>query len=121
LADENKQFEASAQKLKKAKEEGQVFKSKELSTAVFLMLMFMMLFSMAPFIWKEVSTMFILIFEQIPNKSLEAIGWQYLALLTIKSLVFLIAPFILVAALRAIFFRWGLFLPPRRSAPNLTN
>jgi flagellar biosynthetic protein FlhB len=121
LADENKQFEASAQKLKKAKEEGQVFKSKELSTAVFLMLMFMMLFSMAPFIWKEVSTMFILIFEQIPNKSLEAIGWQYLALLTIKSLVFLIAPFILVAALLGIagdFFQVGPIFATKAVSPK---
>lgn len=99
MADENKQFEASAQKLKKAKEEGQVFKSKDLSTAVFLMAMFMMLFSMAPFIWKEMASLFILIFEQIPNKSIDEIGWQYLMLLTLKALAFLIGPFILVAAL----------------------
>jgi flagellar biosynthesis protein FlhB len=110
LADENKQFEATAQKLKKAKEEGQVFKSKDLSTAVFMMAMFMMLFSLAPFIWKEVATLFILVFEQIPNKSIEEIGWQYLMLITLKALVFLIAPFIFAAALLGIagdFFQVG--------------
>jgi len=99
LADENKQFEASQAKLKKAKEGGQIFKSKDLSTAVFLLLMFMMLFGLAPFIWHELASLFILVFEQIPNKSISNIGWQYLGLLTVKALVFLLAPFILIAAL----------------------
>lgn len=121
MADENKQFEASAQKLKKAKDEGQVFKSKDLSTAVFLMLMFMMLFGMGPFIWKEVSSLFILVFEQIPNKSIEAIGWQYLALLTVRSVVFLIAPFVLVAALLGIagdFFQVGPIFATKAVSPK---
>lgn len=121
MADENKQFEASAQKLKKAKEEGQVFKSKDLSTAVFLMAMFMMVFGMAPFIWKEVSTLFILVFEQIPYKSIEEIGWQYLLLITLKSLVFLIGPFILVAALLGIagdFFQVGPLLATKAVSPK---
>lgn len=110
MADENKQFEATPQKLKKAKEQGQVVKSKDLSTAVFLMVMFMLMFGLAPIIWKEIAALFILIFEQIPNKSIENVGWQYLAVLTIKALVLLIAPFILGAALVAIatdFFQVG--------------
>src|SRR4051812_7841467 len=90
LADENKQFEASAQKLKKAREQGQVFKSKDLSTAVFLLAMFMLIFALTPFIWKEAATLFILVFEQIPNKTIEAIGWQYLSLITVKATVFMI-------------------------------
>jgi flagellar biosynthetic protein FlhB len=121
LADENKQFEASAQKLKRAKEEGQVFKSKDLSTAVFLMAMFMMVFGMAPFIWKEVETLFILVFEQIPYKSIEEIGWQYLLLITLKSLVFLIGPFILVAALLGIagdFFQVGPIFATKAVSPK---
>jgi flagellar biosynthetic protein FlhB len=121
LADENKQFEASAQKLKKAKEEGQVFKSKDLSTAVFMMAMFMMLFAMAPFIWKEVATLFILVFEQIPNKSIEAIGWQYLLLLALKALVLLIGPFILVAAILGFagdFFQVGAIFATKAIEPK---
>ncbi|MCE3235930.1 MAG: flagellar biosynthesis protein FlhB [Vampirovibrio sp.] len=121
MADENKQFEASAQKLKRAKEEGQVFKSKDLSTAVFLMAMFMMVFGMAPFIWKEVETLFILVFEQIPYKSIEEIGWQYLLLITLKSLVFLIGPFILVAALLGIagdFFQVGPIFATKAVSPK---
>jgi flagellar biosynthesis protein FlhB len=98
LADENKQFEASGQKLKKAKDEGSVFKSKDLSSSIFLLAMFMILFKMAPFIWKEMASLFILIFEEIPNKSIEDIGWQYLLFLTVKSLVYLIGPFLLAGA-----------------------
>ena len=75
MGDEDKQFEASPQKLKKAKEQGQVFKSKDLSTAIFLIAMFGLLFAMAPVIWEEVAAMFILLFEQIPNASIEKVGW----------------------------------------------
>lgn len=121
MADENKQFEASAQKLKKAKEEGQVFKSKDLSTALFLLIMFMMLFAMAPIVWKEIASLFILIFEQIPNKSIDEIGWQYLMLLSVKALVFLIGPFVLVAALlgaAADFFQVGPIFATKAVSPK---
>ena len=40
MGDENKQFEASQQKLQKARKEGQVVKSKEFSTAVAILVMF---------------------------------------------------------------------------------
>ncbi|HWV44601.1 MAG TPA: flagellar biosynthesis protein FlhB [Nitrospira sp.] len=121
MADENKQFEASQQKLRKAKEEGQVFKSKDLSTAAFLMFMFMILFGLAPFVWKEMASLFILVFEQIPNKTIENIGWQYLALLTIRALAFLIGPFILLAALLGIagdFFQVGPLIATKAIEPK---
>src|SRR5262249_25651910 len=81
-----------------------------LSAAIFLMAMFMLIFGLAPIIWKEIAALFILIFEQIPNKTIENIGWQYLSVLTLKALVLLIVPFILGAALVAIavdFFQVG--------------
>ncbi|MEM0951062.1 MAG: EscU/YscU/HrcU family type III secretion system export apparatus switch protein [Cyanobacteria bacterium P01_H01_bin.74] len=121
MGDENKQFEASAQKLKKAKEQGSVFKSKDLSTAVILVVMFLFLFQMAPYIWKEIAGLFIQIFEQIPNKTIEAVGWQYLALLTVKALVYLIAPFLFVAALLAIavdFFQVGPLFATKAISPK---
>ena len=121
MADENKQFEASPQKLKKAKEEGQVFKSKDLSGALFLVGMFMILFGLAPFIWKELASMFVLIFEQIPNKDIETIGWQYLLLLTVKALVFLIGPFILLSALISMateFFQVGFIFSTKAVSPK---
>jgi flagellar biosynthesis protein FlhB len=121
LADENKQFEATAQKLRKAREQGQIFKSRDLSTAVFLVGMFMILFGLAPYIWTETATLFILIFEQIPNKDLETIGWQYLAVVTVKALVFMIAPFLFLAALIAFgadFFQVGPLIATKSIEPN---
>lgn len=102
MSDEDKQFEASPQKLKKAREEGQVVKSKDLSTAVFMLVMFMLLFNLSPFIWNEFSTLFIQIFEQVPNATLEKIGWQYLAIITLKALLLLTGPFLLVAVIVAV-------------------
>ena len=40
MGDEDKQFEASQEKLNKARKEGQVVKSKDFSTAVGLMIVF---------------------------------------------------------------------------------
>lgn len=102
MGDEDKQFEATPQKLKKAREQGQVIKSKDLSTAVFLIALFSLLFLMAPFIWQEIAAMFILLFEQIPNASIEKTGWQYIALISVKALILLIGPFLLAAFLVAI-------------------
>jgi flagellar biosynthetic protein FlhB len=102
MADEDKQFEATPQKLKKAREEGQVIKSKDLSTAVFMLAMFFILFSISPLLWSEFSTLFIQVFEQIPNATIEKIGWQYLAVIVLKALVILIGPLLLAAVLVAV-------------------
>lgn len=102
MADEDKQFEATPQKLKKAREEGQVIKSKDLSTAVFMLAMFFILFSIAPLLWSEFSTLFIQVFEQIPNATIEKIGWQYLTIIVLKALVILIGPLLLAAVLVAV-------------------
>ncbi len=110
MGDEDKQFEASPQKLKKAKEEGQVVKSKDVSTAIFLVVMFGAIYVCAPLIWSQVVRTFVLIFEQIPNKSLEEIGYTYLTSIAVLSLVILISPFLAIAFLVAIaadFFQVG--------------
>jgi flagellar biosynthesis protein FlhB len=65
MGSEDKQFEASQQKLKKAREEGQVIKSQDLSTAFTMLTMFMILFALAPIIFKEISSLFIQVFESI--------------------------------------------------------
>jgi len=110
VGDEDKQFEATPHKLKKAKEEGQVMKSRDVSTAIFLVLMFALVYALAPLIWQSIARLFILVFEQIPNKSLEAIGPPYLMTLVVLTLVALILPFLVVAFLVAIaadFFQVG--------------
>jgi flagellar biosynthetic protein FlhB len=97
LGDEDKNFEASAQKLQKAREQGQVIKSKDLTTALFVVVMFFMLILMGPYIWQVMSETFIAYFEQIPNKTIENIGWQYLLLITLRAFALIVAPFLGVA------------------------
>lgn len=110
MGDEDKQFEATQHKLKKAKEEGQVIKSKDVSTAIFLIIMFGLTYALAPLIWDQTAKMFVLIFEQIPNKSLDEIGHMYLISISVITIITLITPFLAVAFLVAIagdFFQIG--------------
>ncbi|MFA6989542.1 MAG: flagellar biosynthesis protein FlhB [Candidatus Gastranaerophilaceae bacterium] len=102
MADEDKQFEATPQKLKKAKEEGQVIKSKDVSMAISLIVMFVLLDKLAPFIWDVITKLFILLYEQIPNRSLETIGLPYIMFLTITSTTIILAPILFVAFLLGI-------------------
>ena len=121
MGDENKQFEATPQKLKKAREQGQVFKSKDLSGAVFLVAMIMLIMALAPFIWSEVASLFVLVFEQIPNKSIEEVGWQYLTILALKALLSLIAPILLIAVVIAVggdFFQVGALFATKAIEPK---
>jgi len=102
MSDEDKQFDATPQKLKRAKEEGQVVKSKDFSTAISLLAMFMILNTVAPIIWEQISKMFVLIYEQIPNKSVENIGSSYLLLLTIVPMVVIVGPIMFLSMLVSI-------------------
>ena len=102
MSDEDKQFDATPQKLKRAKEEGQVVKSKDFSTAISLLAMFMIINAIAPIIWGQISKMFVLLYEQIPNKHLEDIGYAHLLLLTIVPLVVIIVPILFLAMLVAV-------------------
>lgn len=98
MADEDKQFDATPQKLEKARREGQVVKSKDFSTAVSFIAMFAVLQGMAPFIWEQVSKLFIMVYEQIPNRSIEAIGLQYLLFITIVPVLMIVAPILIISA-----------------------
>ena len=99
MADEDKQFDATPHKLKKAREEGQVIKSKDLTIAISLILMSLVISQMAPFVWGQLTHLFILIYEQIPNKHLEDIGIAYLLFLTIVPTVLIIVPIMFAAML----------------------
>ena len=102
MGDEDKQFDATPQKLKRARDEGQVVKSKDVSMALSLMVMFILLEKLAPFIWHEITKLFVLLYEQIPNKSLDAIGLPYIMFLTITSTTVILAPILFVAFLLGI-------------------
>jgi len=102
MSDEDKQFDATPQKLKRAKEEGQVVKSKDFSTAISLLAMFMIINALAPELWKQISKMFVLIYEQIPNKHIEDIGAMHLLFLTVVPMIILIIPIMFLSMIVSI-------------------
>ena len=99
MADEDKQFEATPHKLRRAREEGQVIKSKDLTTAITLILMTLVIYQMAPLVWHLISLMFIKVYEQIPNKHLDDIGMPYLLFLTLLPAFLIIFPVLFAAAI----------------------
>lgn len=98
MGDENKQFEASQQKLRKAREQGQVVKSKDLSTAIAIIVMFSAIYLIAPFIWQQLTSLFTMVYEQIPNKHLDEIGYSYLFLKAIIPTACILLPILFLAA-----------------------
>lgn len=123
MSDEDKPFDATPQKLKKARDEGQVVKSKDLSTAVSLMVMFAAIYITAPMLWEQFSKLFTIVYEQIPNARLEKIGYQYLFFVTILPTVMIIAPFLFLAFLIAIigdFFQVGPLFATKSLEPKFS-
>ena len=97
MGDEDKQFEASHQKLQKARKEGQVVKSKDFSTALALVVMFSGIFVMSPFIWQQILGLFVRLYEQIPLADVEKIGYSYILFTTIVAVALMIGPILLLA------------------------
>lgn len=102
MGDENKQYEASAQKLRKAREQGQVVKSKDLSTAIAIIIMFSAIYLLGPFIWSQLTALFTAVYEQIPNKRLEDIGYFYLFIKTIIPTAGILLPILILASFTGI-------------------
>jgi len=102
MGDEDKQFDATPRKLEQAKKEGQVVKSKDFSTALSLLILFSAIYALAPFIWDQITKLFVLCYEQIPNQHLNDIGLPYIFTITIVALFLIIAPVLFIAWLVAI-------------------
>ena len=102
MADENKQFAASQPTLQKARKEGQVVKSKDFSTALALLVMFIAIIKLAPFIWDQLSILFVYMYDKIPDKHLEDIGYVHLILAAILPFLLIIGPILILAAFIAI-------------------
>ncbi len=102
MGDENKQFEASQQKLRKAREQGQVVKSKDLSTALAIIVMFSAIYMLSPLIWGQLTALFTIIYEQIPNKHLDEIGYAYLFTKTIIPTALILLPILVLASIMGI-------------------
>ena len=98
MGDEDKQFEASQQKLQKARKEGQVVKSKDFSTAIAMLIMFLSIIKLSPFIWDQITKIFVLAYEQIPNQHLEKIGLSYLLFITLVPTLLILGPILFLAA-----------------------
>ena len=84
MGDEDKQFDATPRKLEQARKEGQVVKSKDFSTAVSLLILFSVIFGLAPFIWDQIVQVFTLLYEQIPNAHVDKIGYTYILMIAVK-------------------------------------
>lgn len=97
MGDEDKQYDATPRKLEQARKEGQVVKSKDFSTAVSLLILFVAIFSLAPFIWSQVAQLFKLLYEQIPNTHLDKVGLSYIFAITVKTAALIIAPILALA------------------------
>ena len=102
MGDEDKQFDATPRKLEQARKEGQVVKSKDFSTAVSLLVLFSVIFGLAPFIWKEIVQVFTLLYEQIPNAHIDKIGYTYILIIAIKGAALIIGPILAIAWLVAV-------------------
>lgn len=102
MGDEDKQFEATPRKLEQARKEGQVVKSKDFSTAISLLVLFVTINALAPFIWHQLSKLFVLMYEQIPNQHLSEIGLPYILTIAIVPTLLIIGPILFVAWLVAI-------------------
>lgn len=122
MGDENKQFEASQQKLQKARKEGQVVKSKDFSTALALLVMFILILKLSPFIWDQISQLFVYLYDKIPDKHLDEIGYVHLAAATCIPALLIIGPILLAAAFIAIlgdFIQVGPLITTKPLEPRL--
>ena len=123
MSDEDKPFEATPQKLKKVKKEGQVVKSKDLSTAISLLVMFTALYYIAPILWDQFSKLFVLLYEQIPNANLEKMGLKYIFFIAILPTILIIAPILLLAFITAIigdFIQVGPLIATKSIEPKIS-
>ena len=102
MGDEDKQFDATPRKLEQARKEGQVVKSKDFSTAVSLLVLFSVIFGLAPFIWNQIVQVFTLLYEQIPNAHVDKIGYMYVLTIAVKGACLIIGPILAIAWLVAV-------------------
>lgn len=97
MADEDKQFEASQRKLDQARKEGQVVKSKDFSTAISMLVVFLAINGLSMHIWGQICKLFKLCYEQIPNQNLDNVGILYIVSITLLTVVLIIGPILFVA------------------------
>ncbi len=98
MGDEDKQFDATPQKLQRARKEGQVVKSKDVSTALSLIVVFSFILMMAPITWSLICGLFKNLYSQIPNQHVAEVGYQFILSSAILPTVAIIGSTLVVAA-----------------------
>lgn len=122
MGDEDKQFDATPRKLEQARKEGQVVKSKDFSTAISLLILFCVIFGLAPFIWDQIIQLYTLLYEQIPNGHLADVGLTYIFSVTAKCTILIIGPILFIAwfvAIMADFIQVGPLVATAPLVPKL--
>ena len=98
MGDEDKQFDATPQKLQRARKEGQVVKSKDVSVAISLIVVFSFIMIMAPITWDLICGLFKNLYSQIPNQHVDNIGYMYLFSSAVIPALVVIGSTLIVAA-----------------------
>src|SRR5574344_980143 len=122
MGDEDKQFDATPRKLEQARKEGQVVKSKDFSTAISLFILFAAIYALCPFIWSQVSKMFVQMYSQIPNQHLDNIGLPYIFTVAVVPSILILGPILFVAwfvAIMADFIQVGPLVATAPLSPKL--
>ena len=122
MGDEDKQFDATPRKLQQARKEGQVVKSKDFSTAISLLVLFTAINALAPFIWQQITQLFVILYDQIPNAHIEAVGLTYILTITLVPTILLIGPILFLAfavAIMADFIQVGPLVATAPLMPKL--
>lgn len=122
MGDEDKQFDATPRKLEQARKEGQVVKSKDFSTAISMLIVFAAIYAISPFVWDQITKLFVLCYEQIPNQHLDNVGLPYLFTIAVIPTVLIIAPILFIAwfvAIMADFIQVGPLVSTAPLAPKL--
>ena len=122
MGDEDKQFDATPRKLQQARKEGQVVKSKDFSTAISLLVLFTAINAMAPFIWQQITQLFVVLYDQIPNAHISEVGLPYILTITLVPTILLIGPILFLAfavAILADFIQVGPLIATAPLMPKL--
>jgi len=98
MGDEDKQFDATPQKLQRARKEGQVVKSKDVSVAISLIVVFSFILLMAPITWNLICGLFKNLYAQIPNQHVDNIGYTYIFSSSVVPTIAIIGSTLIVAA-----------------------
>jgi flagellar biosynthetic protein FlhB len=119
----DKTEEPTPHRLREAREKGQVAKSKEVTTAVLLLLTYFLFRYLGPFMWRNLAEMAVTIFQLIPeakNFNLPFVG--YLFLIGLRAMAFVLLPIFgitFIAALAAEALQTGFVVALDPISPKL--